>query len=276
MQDHTLYIDELNLMRPDAVFKAVLCCCFLSRVQDYENIVQYLHPEEHGFYARLQFEKRIKSYLMGRFVAKQAVAAFIGEEDLRSIFIQSGIFTQPVVVSNKHNVQVSISHCDNFGAALAFPEAHPMALDIEKINPDKRAVLESQITEAERELLCTCSPSYDIGLTLLWTAKEALSKVLKTGLTTPFGLFEISSAEWHNTHTECHYKNFAQYKSVSFTVGNYVCSLIHPVKTEIHFNLCSLVENFAFIGSGGLQKETFSTEAKISGLFERECDPQSG
>jgi 4'-phosphopantetheinyl transferase len=95
------------------------------------------------------------------------------------IFIQAGIFQQPVVVSGKHNLQVSITHCDDFGAALAFPETDPMGIDIERIGPAQRAALERQMTEAEKERMNFLPVAYDMGITLLWTAKEALSKVLK-------------------------------------------------------------------------------------------------
>ena len=184
---------------------------------------------------------------MGRFVAKQAVAALTGEKNLTDIFIQSGIFTQPIVVSGKSNIQVSITHCDDFGAALAFPEAHPMGIDIERISNRERDVLEKQITMAEKEQLRSCPLSYESGLTLLWTAKEALSKVIKTGLMTPFEVFEISRIEMHDNYVMSYYKNFAQYKVISFAINRYMCSLVHPLKTKMQFDIHSIKENFAFI-----------------------------
>ena len=100
---------------------------------DYEEIIQYLHPQEHNYFNSLTFEKRIRSYLMGRIIAKHVVAALIGKKSLTNIIIQSGSYTQPIIVSNKPNIQVNITHCDDFGAALAFPEAHPMRIDLERL-----------------------------------------------------------------------------------------------------------------------------------------------
>lgn len=239
----------MSLIRPDNVFKATLCCCFFSSITDYEELVQYLHAQELKYYKKLEFEKRIRSFLLGRFAAKQAVGALIGEEDLKNILIQSGVFTQPIVLSKKQNIQVSITHCDDFGTALAFPEAHPMGIDLEKISPDKREVLERQITNAERERVKACSFSYDAGLTLLWTAKEAISKVLKTGLMTPFEIFEISKIEIHDNYVMGYFKNFAQYKVISFAIYRYLCSIVLPIKTEMHFDIYSFKEHFAFIES---------------------------
>ena len=247
------------------MFKAALCCCFTSSSADYERFILYLHPQERNYFNALQFKKRIRSYLMGRFVAKKAVALLTGEKNLTNIFIQSGIFSQPIVVASRENIQVSISHCDEFGVALAFPEAHPLGIDIEKINHDKKAVLENQMTPAERKRISSLPLSYEVYLTILWTAKEALSKVLKTGLTTPFEVFEISKTEFRENYIVSYYKNFAQYKVVSFTIGNYVCSLIQPLKSQLHFDILRLKTNFAITGSsnGG-------EEVKLAGqVFER-------
>jgi 4'-phosphopantetheinyl transferase len=243
MKDRILFVEEMNLIRQDAAYKANLCCCFISGKHVYGKLIKYLHPLEHKYFATLKFEKRSNSYVLGRFVAKQAVAAFTGELDLAAIYIHPGIFNQPVVISDTRNVQVSISHCNNLGVALAFPEAHPMALDIEQINHDRNSAIETQTGKSEQELVGSCMLSYDSGLTLLWTVKEALSKVLKTGLTTPFEVFEISKAERKDKYVECYFKNFAQYKSLSFIIGDYICSVVYPLKTEIQFDFNTLVNN---------------------------------
>lgn len=122
---------------------------FFSCKTDYGEIISHLHIQERNYYNTLKFEKRIRSYLSGRFVAKQAIAALTGEDKLTHIGIQSGVFTQPIVISNKQNIQVSITHCEDYGAALAFPEAHPMGIDLEKINSSQNGVLAAQITEFE-------------------------------------------------------------------------------------------------------------------------------
>ena len=59
---------------------------------------------------------------------------------------------------------LSITHCNEFGAALVFLEAYPLWLDIEKIDPDKRDVLESQTTMLEKEGINALSFSYETGL----------------------------------------------------------------------------------------------------------------
>lgn len=237
MQSPSVYIDQLHLIRPDTTLKAALCGCVLTSVPEHESLIQYLHPRERTYCSRLRFKKRITSYVVGRFVAKNAVAALSGQQDLTNILIQHGIFSQPIVVSGGQNIQVSITHSEEFGAALAFPEEHPLGIDIEKIKSHTSEVLDNEMTPAERECIRSWPLSRETCLTLLWTAKEALSKILKTGLTTPFEILEIPKFELYDNYIVSYYRNFKQYKAVSFTIGSYAWSVAHPVKTQLHFDI---------------------------------------
>jgi 4'-phosphopantetheinyl transferase len=240
-----IYIEKLNLIRPNETFPAALCCCELSMLDLYETDVDFLHPQERKYYETLKFQKRIKSYLIGRLAAKKAIAALTETNDLSRILIQAGIFTQPIATcENQSNVQVSISHCEDFGAAVAFPEAHPMGIDLEQINVKQNKVIEREVTESEITLVKRLPLPYEVMLTLLWTAKEALSKVLKTGLMTPFPIFEVDQIELRQDYMMSHYKNFAQYKAISFILGSCVCSITCPMKTEFMINIHSLKETF--------------------------------
>lgn len=242
------YLDELILTRPEQVFKANSCFCFYPLWEHYEGIIAHLHPDERKYYESLRFEKRMRSFLIGRYAAKRAVAALTGETDLTKILVQSGIFTQPIVTLPGHqNIQVSISHCDHWGIALAFPEVHPLGVDIEKIHLDKNEVLEKQMTPIEIELIKTQPDSYETMLTVLWTAKEALSKVIKTGLMTPMKVYEINKMEYQDHSFMSYYKNFGQYKTISFKIGDYVCAIVHPMKTELDMNITALQSNFKVV-----------------------------
>jgi len=244
MKESSVYIEELRLIRSKNIYTAMLCCCYFPRKMDYEGVVPYLHTQELSYYNTLKYEKRIRSYLMGRFVAKKAVGALISEQNMTNIFIDHGIFNQPIVIANGKNIQVGISHCEDFGVALAFPETHPMGIDLEKINPHQRDALEGQVTEWEKRNIGCLPITYDMGLTLLWTAKEALSKVFKTGLMTPFDVFEICKIELCDYYIACYYKNFPQYKVISFTMNDYMCSIVHPLKTQLRFDIHSIKLKF--------------------------------
>ncbi|WP_165792004.1 4'-phosphopantetheinyl transferase family protein [Desulfocucumis palustris] len=174
-----------------------------------------------------------------------AISLLTGEDNLKKILIQQGIFNQPVnCYYNTGNIQVSIAHSDELGAAIAFPEASPMGIDVEKIDPKKTEVLQSQITKEEFVLFKNLHLSCEKILTLLWSTKESLSKVLKTGLTIPFQIYEISAIEVYQNHVITYFKNFRQYRTVSFTLGRYICSISYPKLLDLKFDVQSM--NFLF------------------------------
>jgi phosphopantetheinyl transferase len=235
--------DEFILTGLERDAGAALCFFSLPASHPFEELADVLHPRETAYYHTLKSEKRKRSYLVGRYAAKKAVAAFVQETDPRRILIQQGIFNQPIATcEDARNVQVSITHCDGLGAAIAFPEAHPMGIDLERIKPGKREAIESQMTKAEREGITALSFPYDMLLTLAWTAKEALSKVLKTGLTTPFTIFAMSEIKVQNDCFTGSFENFPQYKALSFETDGYVCSIVCPKKTGIEIDFSALKE----------------------------------
>ncbi|WP_032113934.1 4'-phosphopantetheinyl transferase superfamily protein [Candidatus Paracaedibacter symbiosus] len=73
-------------------------------------------------------------------------------------------------------------------------------------------------------------------LTLFWTVKEALSKVIKCGFTIPSELLEIGDIQLKENYVESKFKNFQQYQALSFSVANYVCSIVHPKNSVLTSN----------------------------------------
>jgi phosphopantetheinyl transferase len=205
------------------------------------NFEQFLHPNEINYFSKLNFPRRQFSYLLGRFCGKQAIAFLTGDANLSNIFIDNGVFQQPIV---KHkafsNVQVSLSHTHQLGAAIAFPEEIPMAIDIEEICSKNRSAIDSQLTQRERQILSSLhSQKDDDGehLTLMWTVKEALSKVLKCGLMINFELLEINSIKKDQDFIYSTFRNFHQYETISFQIQNSYCSIVYPKKTIMGIDL---------------------------------------
>ena len=241
----TVYVEKLTLTRPAETLHAGLCVSQFPTFENYEEFSDLFHPEERAYYKTLQFEKRIHSYLIGHLTGKKAIASLIGNDNLARIIIRSGIFRQPIATcENQQNIQVSISHCDNFGAAIAFPEAHPMGIDIERINSEQNEAIGREASEFEIRLIQRLPFDYEVMLTLLWTVKEALSKILRTGLTASFKIYEIAKIETQSDSLISIYKNFAQYKALSFMLDHYICTIAYPLKTELTVDLHSLKETF--------------------------------
>lgn len=196
-----------------------------------------LHPEEMRYFLPLPAERRRISFLLGRYAAKRALQAVLGGVSFSSIHIAAGVFKNPVVCyPMKDPWQVSITHSDAVVCALAFPMVHPMALDIEIIDPERVSAMASQCLDSERAEAARLGLDEPTAATLLWTAKEALSKVLHTGMMCPFQLFEVQSLrKITDTQFQGLYKHMAQYQFHAWKKGHCLLTVTLPKLTEITF-----------------------------------------
>ncbi len=178
--------------------------------------ISMLHPEEKKYLNTLKFNRRKHSYLLGRVASKQALSQVVTTQKPESVFVDSGIFQFPVVkYIHNLNIQVTISHCEDIGLALAFPEAHPLGIDIEKIEESKVEAIKSQMTSKEKTMISAMEIPLNSAYTMLWTIKESLSKILKTGLMTDFKFFEVDSLLPDGNNYIATFAHHGQYKAVS-------------------------------------------------------------
>jgi len=205
------YVGGCTLQRAQEAFRAHFCFCQFPSLPKYGDIELFLHFDELEYFKTLKYPKRQKSYLLGRYCAKSAVSSYTSEKNLARIVLKEGVFRQPLIYyAHEPNIQVSITHCEDFGAAVAFPELHPLSIDIEKVRPEKKGVIESQLTEDD-----------------------------------PFHVFELNRFEKRSDCVIGFYKNFAQYKSISFEVSPYICTLTCPKKTDIDLDIEAISKIFS-------------------------------
>ena len=201
----------------------------------------FLHERELAYLNTLAFAKRRHSYLLGRYAAKAAAQAFMGGVEPRDIWIHRGVMNQPLVFSRhaaeessgRLNPAVSISHGHDLAVAVAFSLVHPLAVDLEWIDARHERVILEHTTGEEKELLPALGLSGMDAATLVWTAKEALSKALLSGLAVPFKVLAIKSIDVQKDVYVSHFVNFTQYKALSVRQGNFWFSLVLPAKSEL-------------------------------------------
>jgi len=205
-----------------------------GRTPDLEEFLDVLHPAERNVFDCLPTAIRKDSYLLGRVAAKMAISMIVGPAAMPSVYIDRGVFMFPVVKSHlNYNIQVSISHCDDIGIGLAFPEEHPLGVDIERIRPDLGGITREYLSAADQKLLENCRMSDPAGHTLLWTVKESLTKILRTGLTMDLKTLEIQSIEKKGDNCFISiYRNHLQYHAISFCKADYICSITLPRNTN--------------------------------------------
>ena len=196
----------------------------------------FLHKNELKYLDQCDNEKKRFQYLQSRSLSKELLSKYLEEKDLTKIHIESGVFNQPLITyPSALNPAISISHSDNYSACIITPEIHPMGVDIEKIQNNKKEIIASQLSKSEKLLVKELPNIENITYLQLWTAKEAISKVLKTGLMAPFEIYEIEDLNISENYTIYTFKNFAQYKAISFEIKGNICSLVLPKKTNLFF-----------------------------------------
>ena len=222
----------LQLQRDTQNFEA---CLYFTSASINELSNNFLHTQELSIYNNIKFEKRKHSYLLGRYCAKQAInGLFCDRISNKDIDIKAGVFENPLINEPSNlKLGISISHSKSFGAAIAYPESHPMAVDLEVINKNNNKTIESQMTKKDLSFISSLSLEQTEGLALLWTFKEALSKALKCGLTTSFKILEINNMWIKDGYYYCDFKNFSQYQAFGFIGNEYALSCVLPKKTEI-------------------------------------------
>ena len=229
-------LQPLTLRRGDEVRRAVFTLVSESDLSDDEAAPQLLlSANELAQLERMQFAQKRQSFLLGRLAAKRALRSVLDETNLSAIEIQPGVFGQPLIVHPRaHGLDVTLSHSHGLAVALAFPAAWPIGIDLETVAHDVAATLltEMNLSDAERRwYAATANPASACGV--LWSAREALGKAMKSGVNSPLGVLSACDIEpapcrpgataWCGGYT-----NFSQFRWRAQISGETVLTLTVP------------------------------------------------
>jgi 4'-phosphopantetheinyl transferase len=250
------YATLLPLKRENTTYQLAFALVSASLEKLCQEATSFLHPKEQIFFQTLSFKRRQQSYLLGRYSSKIAATLYYKTSLLTDFWLESGIFGQPLLYSSldlgNEKIQISLSHSENRAVAVVFPEAHPLSIDIEKIEKERSFALQSSFSLEEQEKFQSLSCPLEKSFTLFWTAKEALSKVLKCGLMCALPILEIETLTPHSSFFQSTFKNFKQYQAFSFLFSSFACSLLLPRRTSLELlPLISALEEFSgFVEKG--------------------------
>lgn len=137
-----------------------------------------LSERERAFYETLRFPKRRTEWLGGRFALKQLVCDRILGTDLRQAEVLPHESGKPVLLvgGKPCNLAFSITHSRGFAAAAVSATHEFLGIDLEKTEHRIDAWANDFFHPSE------LTARDDTFLTGLWTQKEALVKLLGTGL----------------------------------------------------------------------------------------------
>ena len=157
----------------------------LARGQAWPDL---LSPREEKILAGLAMVPRRRKWLMGRAAAKRLVREMLASEAVPES--QISVLNQPsgepfVLIEGRGGWgrAISISHRSEVGMAAApLDEAARIGADVETIEPRDPALIRQFYTDGEAEIVDARGMDRDEIVARIWSAKEAVLKLLGLGL----------------------------------------------------------------------------------------------
>jgi 4'-phosphopantetheinyl transferase len=150
----------------------------------------WLAPLEADFQQRLHIPQRRADWRLGRWAAKQAVAAWLDawhEKPIapERIAIRPAPDGAPEILLDGAPATLAISFSHRAGRALCMlaPAGTLLGCDLELVEPRSDEFIDDYLTAAERDFVKARSEQdQPLLANLLWSAKESALKALRTGL----------------------------------------------------------------------------------------------
>lgn len=200
------------------------------------DYIDDIFNEKEWNYLNLQNGKRTIEAKKSLYFGKKAIMEFldIDLDEIKNVSLLKGVFGQPIIVNNlfllmNMNIGISITHTDKTFGILIFDQLHPMGIDIETKTKTDSEFLETYLTETEKKMIKDSEGL--LSKEIFFSAKESLSKILKTGLTSPLEIYEISKVEMNHDNISLFYRNFSQYKSTVVLVNDEIRSVTFPINS---------------------------------------------
>jgi 4'-phosphopantetheinyl transferase len=150
---------------------------------------QWLSPKETTCLSAMRFAKRRTDWRLGRWTAKQTIAACLtlpaGLDALAAVEIHAAASGAPEVFFDGQPADVAISLSHRAGTALCTVATVgcTFGCDLEMVEPRSDAFVADYFTAMEQALIERASPQErPLLLALLWSAKESALKALRVGL----------------------------------------------------------------------------------------------
>jgi phosphopantetheinyl transferase (holo-ACP synthase) len=152
---------------------------------------RYLGEAERAVYEALT-PRRKRSWLLGRIAAKDAARRALWARGERAVFpVEIGVVNDPttgapsLVGPRAAGLHVSLAHKDDVAVAIV-SAVREVGIDVEKIEPRSEQLAGVALTAGE--LALGADRPRDEWFVRLWTAKEAVAKERRTGMSGPKAL----------------------------------------------------------------------------------------
>lgn len=174
---------------------------------DLPDHLNWLSTNEQKYLANLRFPRRRDSWILGRWTAKQTLIKYH-----KQLSIPSDLLLSEIEISKRESgapnikfqdeilaLSLSLSHCEDVAVAMISNRKKYIGIDIERIAHRDQNFIEDYFTINEQLWIRTADKfNENIKSTMLWSAKESVTKALETGLRISTQSIEILSATEQN------------------------------------------------------------------------------
>lgn len=176
----------------------------LTRVFDQEEILEQqlaatLIGEEIVVFNGFRVSHAKADFLAGRLAAKSALQILLPDTAILDWQMIRGAWHQPCIRGPINNHLVTIAHSAGVGVAVAFDDRWHCGIDIESLSRCDEETIATQVSPEEARWAKGEGSNNQSRWMMLWTAREALGKALRTGLLLPDALSPTS--DWTETET---------------------------------------------------------------------------
>jgi len=208
----------------------------------------FCSPRELARFRTFAVDRGRHAFLQGRLAAKTAVRAMLGRLDPaarfdpRRVEVENDLLGRPLV-HGAPGLGVSLSHCRDAAAAVAFPLDLPLGLDLERVRPQNVLALADRFAPEELAMACCATPPgvhAALPLTLLWCLKEALGKLLGCGLATSPEALAIAWLGPASNGVAASYAHAAGYQGLATVSASRILALAAPGDVTLELDLGAL------------------------------------
>ena len=187
-QQHTTLF---KLVRKDLQDQAAISIITITDPTTFLTNATILHPQESKV-SHTYHPNRKQTFMAGRLAAKTAIQALDPSlKNTKNILIKKGVFEFPVLINQTSPpLHISITHSSTTAIAIVTPQTHPCSLDLQTQKKSAHKAILKNCTQKELEELESQNKIKTYNPIHLWSMKESLSKILKTGLMSPLTLYE--------------------------------------------------------------------------------------
>lgn len=149
----------------------------------------WLAPAEERVQSQLRFAPRRAAWRIGRWTAKRALLAWLGEEESPEALARLAVLADPAGIPRAFRdgeplpISLSLSHRSGAALAALVAGADGLGCDLEQVERRDRAFVDDVFTAAEREQIDAAPPAAaELTIALLWSGKESALKAAGVGL----------------------------------------------------------------------------------------------